>query len=166
MDGFVRAPDGIGVRGVSVRASFNADKDGRDVSVSARTDATGAFRIGGLGDACTLTVDVPPEFVRPDPVEVKGGATGVEIRLRAAVQVQITVLDATGKPVPDAWVIASLGGRVQASSAADARTDSNGVARLGSRARRVGSANRGTSLVLPCGEGRSRRRRERGGGRR
>ncbi len=132
VDGFVRAPDGIGVRGVSVRASFNADKDGRDVSVSARTDATGAFRIGGLGDACTLTVDVPPEFVRPDPVEVKGGATGVEIRLRAAVQVQITVLDATGKPVPDAWVIASLGGRVQASSAADARTDSNGVARLGS----------------------------------
>ncbi len=132
IEGWVRGPDGKGVRGASVTArSLSADEAPIDSSAGATTDAAGAFRIGRLSDGpVTLDADVPPEFVRPDPVASRGGATGVEIRLKAGVSVAVTVLDDAGEPVADASVTASTGWRSGARGYGEARTDSNGVAHL------------------------------------
>ena len=72
------------------------------------TDASGAFVLRGVGAGPVVVVaHGPPPFVKAvPPASVPGGARGVRFVLRKGVDVRVTVLDATGKPVAQATVLA------------------------------------------------------------
>src|SRR5207253_961064 len=108
--GFVKGPDGKGVRGVLVTAVAAGNEGQARYGSSgnpsrSRTDADGAFRVGGLGaDDVSLLAQAPPEFAPTEPVRSRGGAIGVEIVLRQGAAAVVTVLDWQGKPVAGASV--------------------------------------------------------------
>lgn len=114
--GFVLGPEGEGVEGVLVAATpisgapapEGVPRRGslrRDVRTVARSDPTGAFRLGGLaaGDY-ELSVTVPESYLSPAPRTVKGGDAAVELRLRRGVRPTLRVLDWKGAPVAGAEI--------------------------------------------------------------
>jgi uncharacterized GH25 family protein len=112
--GFVRGPDGRGIRGVLVLAtpaSNPRESSWSDPSntPSGRTDAEGAFRVGGVGDMdVRLAVRAPPEFVPYEPLPARGGDTGIEIVLALGVRATVTVVDPDGAPIAGARVTTSF----------------------------------------------------------
>lgn len=152
IEGVVKGPDGQGLKGVLVSASPRGDgtQDYGDYRFgahgSARTEATGAFRIPGLGDGeYVLSVDAPAEFAPYESPGVRGGTKGVDISLEAGLSAVVTVLDWAGKPVSGARVSLSIvttdateGRRSRRTTrSADRTTDAQGVARLSGLAKGV-----------------------------
>lgn len=132
VEGVVRGPDGKGVPGLLVTATWRlGDDDWASGSSEARTTADGSFRVGRVGEGpCSIEVDVPPDFVTPEPVASVGGARGVEVVLSKGVVVTVTVLDEEGKPVPRASVRAAPLGTRSWRAGAEETTDQEGEARL------------------------------------
>ncbi len=140
ISGVLLSPDGKGVRGALVRALAPQDAAypmryyNRDNTLSARSGDGGAFRIGGLGpDEYVLDVQPPPGSIAPPDVRARGGATGVEIRLRAGLSVTVTVTDRDGKPVAGATVNATRmpkGTTWYPPGESPPQTDASGVARV------------------------------------
>jgi protocatechuate 3,4-dioxygenase beta subunit len=135
IEGVVLGPDGKGVANVTVAASWIPTTQEPWVipyESKTRTDASGVFRIGRLADVeHDVTVAPPPEFMAPLGLSLAAGTKGVEVRLRAALVVHVTVLDGAGRPVPQATVTFHGSGATTWSATGDARTDERGVARLG-----------------------------------
>jgi protocatechuate 3,4-dioxygenase beta subunit len=96
-----------GVEGVRVAAS----------SVSATTDATGAFALRGLESAeVELSVQPPAAYVRPAPVRVRAGDRDVTIRLLRGSRIAGRVLGPDGRPRSQVSVQASWNGGSTAGS--------------------------------------------------
>lgn len=117
IEGRVVGPDGKGVAGARVRAEpvqEDADQIARvetpwiwGVSAFVRTDATGAFRIGQLGEGPHLVAVLPPlTHAPPETLRRDAGTTGVEIKLRPSVSATVIVLDPQGSAVEGARVVA------------------------------------------------------------
>jgi protocatechuate 3,4-dioxygenase beta subunit len=118
IEGRVLGPDGKGVAGARIRAeSVNAEWDGQRESMEApwtwnvsefvRSDASGFFRIGGLGAGPHWLAVLPPVgFVPPPTRKVEAGTANVEFRVSPATSVTVMVLAPDGKPVANALVVA------------------------------------------------------------
>ena len=115
ISGRVLGPDGRGVAGVPVHAlteeamktwaGWRVDQIPAGAGAVVRTAADGTFHLDGLADAMyALTLDVPPDLVRPEPVSAGTGRTNVEITLRSGVAATIRVVDPDGAPVRGAQV--------------------------------------------------------------
>jgi hypothetical protein len=139
IEGVVRAPDGRGLRGVMVSAvpAATAGEEGArhrssDEHGSVRTGEGGTFRLGGLGEGdYVLTFRTPPEFVPPEAVSARGGASGVVVTLKAAATVTVVVLDPEGKPAAGARVVATPPGQSEwDGGGVAAAVDGSGAARL------------------------------------
>ncbi len=148
IEGVVHGSDGVGIRGVQVSAlpkpKATGDSDpygsmgGFGNHATARTDATGAFRLNGLGDdEYTLSVEAAAEFAPYDGPSVRAGVKGVDVSLKSGVAAVITVLDAAGKPIPGATVNAQVAnaddrrrGSRNSAWSKGAPTDATGTARL------------------------------------
>jgi hypothetical protein len=110
----VNAVTGAGIPGVKVRI-FAAD-DGPASGISVTTDAQGRFRIDTLREGayraiCSATSfrSVPEPGDMPPPFPVATGAEPVrlEVKMQPLAKLSGRVLDATGKPVPNAdlWLV-------------------------------------------------------------
>jgi len=131
IEGRVIGPDGAGVPNLEVRLSpperwweSMVEKDlidagitpsssalppkrpYEDITVRARTGASGHFRLVFLrpGLVHDLQIEVPEGFHRISTREVRAGDGPVEMRLRRAETVRVTVHGPDGKPVKDASV--------------------------------------------------------------
>lgn len=149
--GRVLDPTGAGVEGVLLAAKPATPDEANDLirhlrrgpirEATARTDATGRFRIGGLAPGSyQLTVRVPDAYLAPSPRLVKAGDAPVDIQLRVGVRPTFHVVDAKGVPVVDAVVRVSASDADAASAVAaelesairgdPIRTDRDGAVRL------------------------------------
>lgn len=148
IEGTVKGLDGQGLKGVLVSAAPKGEgspdySDRYGAHGSARTDASGAFRITGLGDGeYGLSVDAPAEYAPYESPPVRGGTKGIDISLDAGLSAAVTVLDWAGKPVAGARVSLSIvtteGRRSRRTTrSADRTTDAQGVARLAGLAKGV-----------------------------
>jgi hypothetical protein len=108
--GRVVASDGARLAGVLVRA--RSGKDGRNERESVgegRSDAQGAFRVGGLAEGeYVLDVAASPDFVPLAPQTASAGSSGVELRLRRGVSARVRVADYSGKSVGGSSVSLAL----------------------------------------------------------
>lgn len=96
--GTVLDPSGRGVEGVTVSCSGG----------STRTDAQGAFSLGGLGEGDVKVLVRPPRpWVRPPEIAARAGTSDLVVRLRAGLPVAGTVEGADGRPVTQGWVSVS-----------------------------------------------------------
>ncbi len=128
--GRVRTADGAGVPNVGVSAERTNDS-GAPSGASfvpnherVRTDADGAFRVGGIGEGeYRLSISAPRDFAPIEPIPVRAGAVELDVVLRASPAVEVTVLDAAGRPIESASVEPDDGSTAVAS-------DETGVARL------------------------------------
>jgi protocatechuate 3,4-dioxygenase beta subunit len=134
VEGVVRDPAGAPLPGVVVTAERPCEEMGewtRRTAIPSHgdcvSDAGGRFSISGLGEGnYQLRVASPPGFAAPDPVPVRAGEHGVEIRLLRSVSLRVTVLGPDGRAVAGARVQAHL-------SEGDSRiavTDEEGVAEI------------------------------------
>ena len=112
LEGVAVGPDGRGVSGVAVFASWTDHL--RDLRTNphrtsalgaATSDARGRFRVGGLPDVDVALVAVPPMGSAPVPSRItRAGSHDVRIVVRPGVTAHLTVVDGAGVPVPDASV--------------------------------------------------------------
>jgi hypothetical protein len=118
VEGRVLGPDGRGVPGVVVYATepdpgvnVLANLASDSGWSSARSDEAGNYRVGGLvAEPVELRVAPPAGFASGPPVVTRGGATGVEIRLKAGVAPRLRVVDPDGKPLGGVRVAISEAG--------------------------------------------------------
>ncbi len=134
IDGRVVDTDGVGVRGVRVRAiphreivrQFKIDYETNDPWSDVLTSGDGAFRLGGLDDGEFLVkFDVPKDYAPVEPVLHNGGAKGIEVVVSRGTRARVSVTDDAGEPVADAVVTASSALRT-----VHAYTSADGVAVL------------------------------------
>jgi protocatechuate 3,4-dioxygenase beta subunit len=113
-EGRVLDPDGNPVAGATVRQERDlmqtmAAAAGDEGSDAARTDADGAFRLGGLTAGSVSLVAMHPDFVESlvEAVEVAAGAVASDVVLRLRVGGVVTgeVFGAEGKPAGGAMII-------------------------------------------------------------
>ncbi len=141
-----RRANGEGLSGLSVRAHATASPS--DDRLSARsgaglTDAKGDFEITGLGaGAYVVTVDPQEEHFGPrepsslaarsvGPLPVAEGASvRADVALDEGAIAVIEVLDADGRPLPDATVSVRPTAGGPTPDVPSARTDGSGVARI------------------------------------
>jgi protocatechuate 3,4-dioxygenase beta subunit len=133
--GRVIDPEGRGIRGALVTADWPSGQSNFTNVATARTGDDGSFRLGGLSaEDYVLRAQLPPHLAPADPVPVRGGASGVEIRARAGLRPTITLLDWRGLPVTGARVSASEPRRPGTPRPpryfAPPATDANGTVRL------------------------------------
>ena len=103
IEGRVVAGDGARLAGVLVTARAQQ----KNQTSQARTDASGRFRIGGLGEGDYLvSVAAAPEFVSVPTATVAAGTKDHLVRLKLGVTARIRVLDYGGKAVSGASVVA------------------------------------------------------------
>jgi|GEM_PF-3196330 len=109
IEGRVVDSEGRPVAGVGVSAERQVLRMGSGFgSPEARTDAEGRFRIGRLGPGGRrLSLDVPPGFLTPEPLDSEPGGPALEIRLTRGVSARVRVLDAHGAVVAGAQVLAT-----------------------------------------------------------
>ncbi len=142
VEGRVLDESGRGVRGIRVRLVIpGADSVGGydDDQRVDRTDASGRFRLVGLGDAeqCLL-VPVPEHLACVAPVPAPPGGPPLEIRLRNAVSARVTVTGPNGRPAPGlevrAWdfrpTVRGISDLDWTSRSAYGTTDGEGIATL------------------------------------
>ena len=113
IEGIVKAPDGHGVRGVRVSATFKdleTPFNGVDLeAAAARTDEHGRFKLGGLGvGAYEVRVTVGGSYGATEPVEAKSGCLDLVLTLTQGDSAEPIILDADGKPVVGAYVKATF----------------------------------------------------------
>jgi hypothetical protein len=107
ISGRVVTSDGARLAGVLVRARLAGKESygGDGSSTEGRSDAQGAFRVGGLADGeYQLSVMASPDYVPLPPQTATSGAANVELKLRRGVVARVRVLDHAGKPVAGAAV--------------------------------------------------------------
>lgn len=117
--GMVLGPDGRPVAGVAVRAVPERVDDGRLEGAlpiehaRARSDASGRFVLRGLADEAYVLRFAPPRHLcAPRRVVAAPGRSEVEVRLRAAVEAVVRVVDDAGQVVAGAEVrVARRSGR-------------------------------------------------------
>lgn len=135
VDGLVLGPDGHGMSGVLVIASWpQAERDLRsnpypwNALGAARTDDAGRFRVGGLAVEDVVLFVVAPAGTAPVPgVATRGGAHDLEFRLRPGVAPRLRVLDPEGKALDRAQVsVDDLEHRVRSGQGMPRWTDSRG----------------------------------------
>ena len=103
--GRVLASDGTKLAGALVRATLPQNQGGRTTVSEGRSDASGAFKIGGLGDGeYRLDVSASPDYVPTTPQTAHAGATGIELVVRRGVGVRLRVTDYAGKAVAGSYV--------------------------------------------------------------
>lgn len=100
-----------------------------------RTDAAGRFTVASLRPGkYDIAAAVPPGFIAVDPFRFTLSSKELEIRLRRGIEVEIRVLDDTGKPYAGAEVQARRlegdPGHESWQLKSQARTGRDGVARL------------------------------------
>ncbi len=111
IQGVIVGPDGP-IRGVRVAALAMLPTQERasaygsgNEHASAHSGETGEFVLASLGDLeYELRFSVPPEFVAPKSLMVRGGTRGVRVDLVRGLRAQVRVLDYTGQPVAGAEV--------------------------------------------------------------
>ncbi len=135
VEGRVLSPAGEGMESLRVYAEpvyegIEGVEDWSPPEVSSVLSGPGGrFRLDRLGaGGYRLRVSAWPAFAPARPVEVRGGATGVELRLRAAVAASIRVLDPEGRPLEGAAVDADASG--EESSPGEGVTGAGGAVRL------------------------------------
>lgn len=109
IQGVVVGPDGP-IQGVRVAAFALLPTQQRSSGhghgnehASVHSGEAGGFVLTSLGDLeYELLFAVPPEFVLPKPLTVRGGARGVRVELVRGLRAQVRVLDYAGQPVAGA----------------------------------------------------------------
>jgi len=126
--GRVVGPTGQGVGGVRVLAQPNAAGREEESHAVVLTDQNGEFDLGGLSTSFVYRiVCVPPAgFVRPNPVEARGGSSGIQIQMSAGKDVSITVTGPDGTPMANCFVTVMSGSAVVGNVA----TSQSGAARF------------------------------------
>lgn len=108
IEGVVRGPDGAPVAGVQVVLSTAAGPGQEEAIAHATTDEGGRFALLGAGsESCRVAAHPLRGLLAPAPIDVRPGATGIELHMRAGASAVVTVLDPTGVPLRGARVTAS-----------------------------------------------------------
>jgi hypothetical protein len=127
--GRVVAADGSGVPGARIRISSAIHGRAFEDLYTVTSGDDGAFRAGGLGSGEYVLSASAPGHAAAEVV-VRGGATGVAIRLGTGARATVRVVDADGAPVPQASVSVrpsdAAGGRDRLGGAEELLTDSEG----------------------------------------
>ncbi len=121
--GKVTGPDGAGLESVFIQSEDPGDRMPMGPSRPMTTDADGEYAIEGLpAGERTLRFNKQGYVPEQKAVKISGKEARVDVRLSRGLEVKGTVVDASGRPVSEATVMAQAPG-----SGARASTDSNGA---------------------------------------